>query len=292
MAERVATGWDADWAGEFAGGATGVATTLTREILGFGGTLAALSRLVDRGSPQPPLVAAVAAYVCLWVLLSGGILDRLARARAVRAAGFFSACGGYGFRLLRLALIVGAFYWVAFRWLYPLLFETLYPRLVRDLAADHIAMLYRALLYAVFLVVLALVNLVADFAKVRLVVEDRRSALASLTSSLRFIRRRFLRIVWLYVLNIIVALVVARLWLQTAPSAAAPTWVALLVGQVYLVCRLWARLAFMASEVVFFQGELAHARYTARPEPVWPESASVEAIRNLAHHGPASGDRW
>jgi hypothetical protein len=37
----------------------------------------------------------------------------------------------------------------------------------------------------------------------------------------------------------------------------------------------------MASEVVFFQGELGHARFTAAPEPIWPDSPAVEAIRNL-----------
>ena len=36
------------------------------------------------------------------------------------------------------------------------------------------------------------------------------------------------------------------------------------------LARVWARLAFMASEVVFFQGELAHADYTAAPEPSGP----------------------
>jgi hypothetical protein len=37
----------------------------------------------------------------------------------------------------------------------------------------------------------------------------------------------------------------------------------------------------MASEVVFFQGELAHAQYAALPEVVWPDSPSVEGLRRL-----------
>jgi hypothetical protein len=35
----------------------------------------------------------------------------------------------------------------------------------------------------------------------------------------------------------------------------------------------------MASEVVFFQGELAHASFAAGPEPIWPDSPAVEAIK-------------
>jgi hypothetical protein len=55
----------------------------------------------------------------------------------------------------------------------------------------------------------------------------------------------------------------------------------LLVAELYLLLRVWAKLAFMASEVVFFQGELAHAQYTAMPDPVWPDSPAAEAIENL-----------
>ena len=105
--------------------------------------------------------------------------------------------------------------------------------------------------------------------------------LGALVASLRFLRRRPLRVAGLYLLNVIALLVVVRLWLQTAPDVAAPVWQALLVTQAYLLLRIWTKLAFMSSEVVFFQGELAHAGYTAAPEAVWPDSPAAEAIENL-----------
>jgi len=37
----------------------------------------------------------------------------------------------------------------------------------------------------------------------------------------------------------------------------------------------------MASEVAFFQGELAHRDYTAAPMPIWPDAPEVEALENL-----------
>ena len=104
---------------------------------------------------------------------------------------------------------------------------------------------------------------------------------SALLASLRFIRRRFFRTTGLYLLNIFAVVVILRMWLSIAPSATAAPWLALLVAQIYLLVRLWAKLAFMASETVFFQGELAHAQYTAAPEPVWPDSPSAEAIDNL-----------
>ena len=262
--------------------ALGLGRTFTHEFLGFGGTLAIISDLADGEPLNPALAGAAAVSIALWVFLSGGILDRLARARPVAASHFFSACGGYAIRFMRLAVLVGAAYWVLFRWIHPYLFESLYDRLTRDMTEERDAMVVRGVLYVVFVAAVALVNVVADFAKVRAVVEDRHSMVGALGASLRFIRRRAFRVAGVYLLNAVAFLIILRLWLSLAPGAGDPTWLAFLLAEVYLLARVWAKLAFMASEVAFFQGELAHAHYTASPDPVWPDSPAVEAIDNLS----------
>ena len=80
-----------------------------------------------------------------------------------------------------------------------------------------------------------------------------------------------------YLINVIVFLVIVRLWYSLSPAAWTPVWIAFLSAQIYLLLRVWARLSFIASEIVFFQGELAHAGYTAAPPARWPDSAAVEA---------------
>ena len=273
--------WNPIWAGEFRLHASPTARTFTHEILGFGGTLAALSGLVDAQTLDPTIAAVVAGYIGLWIFLSGGILDRLARGRPVRSFAFFAACGAYFLRFVRLAAIIGPCYWLLFTKLHPWLFGDVYDRWTRDLAVEQQVVAVRVGLYFVFVSALVAVNIVADFAKVRAVVEDRRSVISALSAALRFIRRRPMRVLALYGLNMLAAAVILRLWMQTAPGTSAPTWLILLGGQAYILARLWAKLAFMASEVVFFQGELAHANFTAAPERVWPDSPAVEAIRNL-----------
>ena len=280
-AARAESRWNAIWALEFQAQASPTARTFTHEILGFGGTLAVLSAFVDAESIDPTIAAIVTGYVALWVFLSGGILDRLARGRPIRLSAFFAACGSYSVRFARLALVIGPCYWLLFNRVHPWLFRTLYDRWTRDLTAEHQILVLRAGLYGVFLALLLAVNLVSDFAKVRIVVEDRRSVIGALGAAIRFIRRRPIRVPALYLLNLLAAAVVLRLWLQAAPDVGAPTWLALLGGQLYILGRVWAKLAFMASEVVFFQGELAHAHFTAAPEPIWPDSPAVEAIKNL-----------
>jgi hypothetical protein len=55
-------------------------------------------------------------------------------------------------------------------------------------------------------------------------------------------------------------------------------WIGLLLGQAWVLARLVLKLQFLASQTALFQASLAHARFTAAPTPVWPESAAAEAI--------------
>ena len=246
---------------------TGWATQFTYETLGFPGTIANISGWLNRGRVSPALAGALAGYLGIWIFLSGGVLDRLARARPIRTAAFFSACGGYFARFLRLAVMAGLVYWALFRWLQPYLVGSLHDRWTRN---------------AAFLLALMLVNVVVDFTKVRAVVEDRRSTLGAIAASLRFLRRRPLRSAVLYLLNALTLLLIVRLWYSFAYDAAAPDWTALVLSLVCLLLRLAAKLALMASEIAFFQGELAHAGYVVAPVPVWPDSPAVEAIEKLS----------
>lgn len=281
LADKPAWNWDAGWAAEFAAQAQGLGRTFTHEIMGFGGTLKILSDIIDNHSPNPTLIGAIAAYGTLWVFLTGGIIDRLARGRAVRAAGFFAACGGYLPRLIRLGVVLLAAYWAAFRYVHPLLLTRVYDHFTRDMTSETHGLLLRIGLYLVFGSVLAAISVIGDYAKIRLVVEDRRSVISGIGAAMRFIRRRPLRVIGLYLLNFLGFIIALRLWLEFAPQAWQTVLYAFAAAQGYLLLRIWLRLTFLASQTVFFQGELAHAGYTARPPHVWPNSASAEAIRNL-----------
>lgn len=236
----------------------------------FGWTLWITSVVFDSVPPDPVVAIAALFYIVLWIFLAGGIVDRFARTRAIRAAAFFSACSAYFGRCLRLALIVGACYWAIFIWLHPRLVTPLWSQWTRDPTSESTALLSRVGLHVLFAAALMLVSLVADFAVVRAVVEDRRSMLGALVSSARFVRRRVWRVAGLYLLNIAVAVLLAALWMWADPPASWTPWLAFAVGQLHIVTRLAAKLAFMASQVAFFQEELAETHHTA-PEPIWPE---------------------
>src|SRR5690606_4048382 len=141
---------------------------------------------------------AVGAQIVLSIFLAGGVLDRLARNRTVGAHAFFAACGAWFWRFLRLGLIAAALYTLLFTTIHGWFFDTLYPQWTRDVSVERTAFAWRAGLYLVFGVLLCAVNLVMDYAKIRAVVEDRRSMIGALTAGARFVARHPGRTAGLY----------------------------------------------------------------------------------------------
>jgi uncharacterized Tic20 family protein len=280
-AEGMAEGVHWEWWEEFQGGAHGIEQTFTPSIIGFSAVLRNLSGLLDGNELHGTLIAVIVFYLTFWAFLIGGILDRLARQRRVTAFGFFAACGTYFFRFSRLAVLVGLTYWVLVGPLHNWLFDDVYPRLTSDLTVERTGFAIRLGLYAIFVSLLIAVNLLFDYAKIRAVVEDRRSMVGALLAAGRFVRRRPTATVGLYLLNSLVFALVLIAYALTAPAAGVgpgSTWLTLVIGQTYVVTRLFTKLVFYASQTAYFQRQLAHANYVAAPQPVWPESPTAEAI--------------
>jgi hypothetical protein len=287
-ADTASAGTDYGWWQEFSAQATGLAATFVPSIVGFGAVLDNLSGVAD----NQPLAATVAGVTCAWLLiwsfLSGGVIDRFARRRPTRTAGFFAACGTHFWRFARLGLLAWLLYYVLFAIVHVWIFEGLYPWLTRDLTAERSAFLIRAACYTIFLAPLVFANVVLDYARIRIVVEDRRSALGAFAAGARFVRRHR-GAFGLYLLNTLVAVALMALYALLAPGAPGSgvrMWLTLALGQLYIFGRHYAKLLFYASETAYFQSELAHASYTAAPAVVWPESPAAEAVLNADSIAP------
>jgi len=281
--DAVADGADNDWWQEFTVQTSGLGTTFTPSVIGFATTLDSVSSVLDARPQQVQVAGALAIYLGVWVFLSGGILDRYARQRPTHAHGFFSAAGVFFWRFLRLGVIAAIVYWFLFTYVHKWLFDDLYTWLTRDLAVERIAFLWRVALYLLFGSMLIKSTLIFDYARIRMVVEDRRSAIGSLVAALGFIIRRRGRVFGLYALNALIFAVLIGVWALVAPGAGGAglsMWVGFALSQVYVMARLLLKLQFMASQTALFQGSLAHAAYTAVPELLWPESPAAETIRS------------
>jgi hypothetical protein len=280
-ADTAASGVNHDWMQEFGDQAAGLGVTFKPTIIGFGAVVDNLSAFLDNVERPVVIVGAASVYMLLWVFVAGGIIDRYARDRPTRGIGFFTASGVFFFRFLRLAVLQGIVYAAVFRSVHPLLFERLFPRLIHDITVERTAFAIRVALYLVFGLLVAACVTVFDYAKVRAIVEDRRSMLSAVADAIRFVRRNAGAAASLFGLNFALFAAVVVMYAVVVPpvgGAGVAMWMAFLIGQFYLVARLWVKLVFWASEIALFQSRLAHVGYVNRPEPRWPESPQAEAI--------------
>lgn len=283
-AGAAAAGTNYDWWQEFSAQASGLATSFVPSITGFGAVLENLSTLVDHTKQTRAIAGVTAVWLLLWSFLSGGVIDRFARARRTRSHGFFGACGMHVWRLLRLGLAALVVYAFLFGYVHEWIFTRGYSRWTRDVSVERTAFFIRLACYAAFGALLVLCNVVFDYARVRIVVEDRRSALSGLVAGARFAWRHRAGALGLYAMNAVAFVGLAGAYAALAPGAPRSgwsIWVVVGLGEAYILLRHYLKLLFYASETAFFQGALAHAAYTAAPPIVWPDSPAAESIGNV-----------
>jgi hypothetical protein len=282
IADQVASGVNVQWWSEFTQQAGTLGRTFQPGIIGFAAVLDNLSAFADGDARPAPVLWLGAAYLLMWLFLAGGILDRYARARPTRSYEFFTACGVYFARFLRMAPFIAMAYYVLFAIVHPLLIDRLFGELTRDVTVERTAFFIRLALYAVFGMLLALVSIVFDYAKVRAVVEDRRSMIGAIAAGARFARRNAAAVGALYAATGCLFVTLLAVYAIAAPGAGstgAGVWIGLAIGQFYLLGRLWIRLVFFASETALFQSRLAHAGFIASAPVARPEPPMIEAAR-------------
>lgn len=283
-ASSVASGVDLRWWQEFSSVSRASESFMPR-LIGGAAPVSTYSDLLDGHGPPPDVLGALALAQVTWLFLSGGLLDRYARRRRLGARGFFGACGVFFFRFLRLGLITGLAYAVLLGPIHGWWFDSVYPWVTRESTVERTAVAWRVVFYVLWLLPLLLVNLLADYAKVRAVVEDRHSAIGALLAAGRFIVRHPAAVAAVYLLNAVLAGVVLLIYILLAPGSHGGDWrllAALAVGAAYLLARLAVRLAFLTSAMALFERSFAHADYASAPLPVWPDSPAAEAIDNAA----------
>ena len=219
------------------------------------GTIAALWWLEGAWDTR----TAIAGFV-LWAFLSSGILDRYARGRATRSRGFFGACGAHFSAMVRLGLVIVL--------LHSVLHATLGSRV------DNPSVM------ALAVVLLLIISAIAVYGQIRIVVEDRRSAIGALLAAARFLRRNPSGAALFVVFAAAICGAIAAIdAIAPQPGEGAA---ALLHTTVRLAAISYLGLALHAAAVALFQSRLAHAGYTAGPPLEWPESPAAEAIANAS----------
>ena len=220
-------------------------------------------------------------YSIIRAWCTGGILHRYAQNRPMRAGAFQRVCGTFFFRLLRLhllsALILGGGVTQG-----QLLILHFYLQSNPGVLAFWVGLVTLVLLGLGYI----FCDVVLDYAKIRTVVEDRRSMVFAVTAGFRFAVRRPGAVVRLYLLNGAIAVILLGIhWVAIIYSLHAESWLlqqhwgtVLFFSALGIVPLVWVPLLFLATQTAFFQDELAYPGYTAGSGVSPPDLPVTEVV--------------
>jgi len=241
---------DPEWWMEFRDHARGLAATFTPAVLGFAATLDGLSAVLDGKSPPIAILAPLVISMIVWAFIWGGALQRFQQRSAIGVRGFIRAGFQQLVSFIAIAVAAALVNVILYLTVHRLLFGPVHTALVAMTSTERDAFLVRVVLYAIFFSLIALVSLVADYARVA-AVSGRGNPFAR---SLSFIRGRISAVIALYVMTgaIFVIVTVAYGTLEIYGGSQVGGWRAIAIGQAYVLVRLAIRLTFAASELRLF----------------------------------------
>ena len=207
----------------------------------------------------PAQASTLALLFLIWVFLSGGIIDRLARDSRSSAPRFFAACGSCFAPLVRLALLALLIYSGVLKLIEPWLSSL----------SDGLGEPVRLSLFGVLAILLFAIALIFDYARLRLVIEDRRSAIGAVLASLRMLRAFGGSMVGLQALFWL--MLVIWITLRAFPSTTSPVWLA----YAFAFGELLLKMALIGTQASIYQRHLASAGWVARRDPSWPDEPSA-----------------
>lgn len=216
-------------------------------------------------------------YFIVTIFLTGGIVASLAVQEKVTLRRLVGTSGEYFWRYMRLFLAFGVTIGLLLTAHHFLLAEWL-ETLQENTTTGRAASLLKALEIIVMLGVLSIVLMVFDYAKIQTVVDNRRSMFFVTFAAIGFSFRRIFQTTWLFCLNVLIVGFLFAVYLivenQFSGAMLASTLGLLFVQQILVLCRIWMRVSFFASQMEFYES----ARPTA-PEaaPELPESTPEPA---------------
>jgi hypothetical protein len=257
-AEPMAEGFDNNWHGEYRGSAKGLEQTFDPTLAGVGGVLANLEAWADGSTFErfAGLIGLAVLFALVWALFLGGAIERYAFEDAPRGiAAMLNAGGRYWARFVRLALLSGAVYYGIYR-LHHWLMDGLDSRLL-DVTRETVAMWATLAVYAGTALLLVLVRACFDYAKIAIVIKDRRSALLSAAHGVAFVVTHPLRAVGVVLLIAAAAAAPLALYTWLRPTILTPGWGgvihAVLIGQAWIITRLVLRLTLLGAQTALYQ---------------------------------------
>jgi hypothetical protein len=211
------------------------------------------------------------------LFLAGGTLSLLAHNQSFALGTFIGSCGAYFGRFLKLWLVLVAIGIVTFVVL-SIPFGIVTSALSEYGESEQVMILGTAVAAAFIFSPMVLVLLVADYAKVFLVVYEAQSVWTALARGFSFLFSNFRTVLMLHILllSVLALAIGAYLTLESmiGMTSSITILAVFLLQQMFMLVRLWSRVAFFAGEVILYSGR--------RPRPVifygWDDSPRADIV--------------
>jgi len=242
--ERMLQGWDGLWFRAFGAEASGIEGSFGPGIVGIGAVLRGLDATITGALHTLPgaVLAAGAAYVLLWVFLSGGLIANYSS--GTHPPGVVRAGAQHFARLLPLASLAFAGYATVWLGLLPVL-HRMTTSATLDIVDERVAFGYALAKYGCVWTTFWLLGVMHDYARVMRVPDPSLSVLGALKAALRFVRRHWVAVLSTALGLFLGFLVVVAVYWAVAPGVGQATAPAIMfafaIGQASIVARIAVR---------------------------------------------------
>ncbi len=207
------------------------------------------------GTIRSAAVVLVFVYVLVSIFLFGGILHTLVENRKDSfLRHFFQGCGKFFGRFFRL-FIYSLILWFLFVVFMVILYQ-LGGALTRSGANEQLAYYLFLAGAAVALFFIFFINMIQDYARIKIVTEDSRYVFRSLFQSIGFVFRRLGGTLVLYYLLVLTGVVIALVYWglrSVIPfSSGAAILVTFVVYQLFIASHAWLKVAFQTGQLSYY----------------------------------------
>lgn len=259
VGDRMAEGFDYLWWEEYRDEAQGLERTFTPSVIGKGAVLNNLEGLIQLSvfDLPPAILVFGLLYVILHTFLAGGILSMLKKSNPpFSLKRFFKGAGSHFFRFFLLMLLSWVFFLIIGLAVKGGLDSLL--RSMRESAFSEIAPFYWGLAFSIVVLVLFLfIQMVFDYARIIVVMDDSSDILASTAGAFGFVFRHFGSSLGLFYLLFLVQVgftLIYILVLEIIPqSSLLGVAAAFLFQQFFIFGLIWIRCWLYSSQMEFYR---------------------------------------
>jgi hypothetical protein len=195
-------------------------------------------------------------YICTNTFLAGGFIGIYAKNYPSTFTEFLMDGARYFGKFFRLALVALILYYLFYAFVVNWM-NTSIQSWTQNEASEAVPYRYYMIRTVVALFLVSLLSMIFDYARVRMVVDERTSSLGAVVAGGRFALANFASTYGLYLLLVVIGFILIVLYAVVESlipqNSYWPLVLLFVVQQLYMLLRLWLKANFYASQTRLYQ---------------------------------------